>query len=163
MTVGLGRRRRFALLVTTLATAIAVAAPAGAAPPQRNDLTFTDTVACGDGITYTVQLQGRETVMEFEDGVRIHQNWHGSVVASTGTTLRVHHASMVVLDFAAGTFTITGLGFGTWVEGSSIRQLDRGRLVLDLASGELIFAAGEWTPDFDPERMTCELIAEAAS
>lgn len=159
--------RRSLRLVASVATALALAllatASAVAAPPVKNDLSFSDTVTCHGGITFTVNLQGRETVTELPgDRLRIHQVWHGRAVSSNGTTLRVHHAFSEVVDLAAGTVTITGLLFGTSVEGSSIKHLDRGRVVLDLGTGEPIFLAGKSTPP-DPEGKTCRLIAEAAS
>lgn len=42
-------------------------------------------------------------------------------------------------------------------------RLDRGRLVIDLSTGEPTFMAGKWLPFFGPDLATCELIAAAAT
>jgi hypothetical protein len=147
-------------MVAVLATGSA----ASAAPMVvTNDVTFSDAaVVCpGLGVTFDVALEGRETIQDFGDRVVSHTNLQGDVVASDGTTLRVHHAWTEELDLVNGTLTITGIPLGTRVEKTSIMRMDRGRLVLDLSSFEPIFMAGQWLPFFGPVQATCDLIAAA--
>jgi hypothetical protein len=156
--------RRMMAVTGAALVAMLVMGPAVAAPPTitRNDLQFAVMGAdCGD-FTYDIALEGRETSQDFGDRVMIHQNWLGDAVASNGTTLRVHHALTIELDFVESTMTVTGLAFGSRVDGTAIKQLDRGRLVIDLGSGQPIFVAGKWPPGPpDPHLVTCELIAAA--
>jgi len=149
-----------ALPVAALVFALAV--PAGAVPPEKNDLFFAlDDADCGGGLTYDIELNGQEIVHDNGDEVMINVNIAGEAVASDGTVIRVHHSWTETVDFAAGTITVTGIGFGSWVQGGTAKVLDRGRLVFDLAAGEAVFMAGHWTENFDPHALTCELIASA--
>jgi len=102
-------------------------------------------------------------VQDFGERLSVHTTLTGSVEASNGTTLRVHHAWTDDWNFANGTLTVTGLAFGTRVDGTSVMRLDRGRLVIDLSTGEPTFMAGKWLPFFGPDLATCELIAAAAT
>ena len=160
-------------IIATLALLGVLAAPAGAQPPlvERNELTFPEepgSFDCGGGVTYDIALSGTEIVRVFfgSDGpehVKMHVNCRGDIVASTGTTLRVNHAFNVDIDLVRGTLRITGLPFGTWVNGSALKALDRGVLEVDLGSGEVIFEAGRHDWPHDPHGTTCALIAAAAA
>lgn len=159
-------RRTIALTGTAL-VALLIAGPAMAAGPtiHRNDLAFSDAgVVCpGLGVTFDVALEGREVIQDFGDRVVFHANWHGDVVATDGTTIRLLHAWTEELDLVNNTLTITGMPFGATVENTSIMRKDRGKLVLDLSSFEPVFMAGKWLPFFSPEQATCELIAAASA
>ncbi|MGH2675216.1 MAG: hypothetical protein ACRDKA_00740 [Actinomycetota bacterium] len=160
--------RRITALTGAALAAMVVAGPAVAAGPTivRNDIAFFDHVDCGDfgdfDFSFDVALEGRETIQDFGDRQKIHTNLTGDAVASNGTIVRFHHAFTIELDFVENTMTVTGLAFGASVEGTSIKRMDRGRLVIDLGSGQPIFVAGTWPPGPpNPAEATCQLIAAA--
>ncbi len=144
-----------------------VTAPAVAAGPEieKNELEFSIVGAdCGDGLTYDIALEGRETVMDFGGRLTVHQVWDGDVIANTGTAIRVHHSFRLELDFVENTATFIGLGYGTWVDGTPLKQLEVGRVVLNLLTGEVISQSGKQTAsplDFNPHEATCDLIRAA--
>ncbi|HUG46962.1 MAG TPA: hypothetical protein VMP67_00970 [Candidatus Limnocylindria bacterium] len=148
------------LLILVLAQSALAAGPT----VFREHLEFSDSQFCDDQgkLSYKIELSGQAVGQDFGDRLRIHILLRGKVWASNGTTLRVLHSWTEYYDFVAGTLTIAGLPFGTWVEGSSLRVHARGRLVVDLATFEPIFMAGQF-PDGppDPHAWTCELIAAA--
>ena len=55
-------------------------------------------------------------VQDFGERLSVHTTLTGSVEASNGTTLRVHHAWTDDWNVANGTRTVTGLAFGTRVD-----------------------------------------------
>lgn len=149
-------------VLVAVVVSFAIAVPGWASPPERSDLSFSLQGAdCGDGLTYDIDLVGTEIVRDQGDKVWIKQNWDGQAVASDGTVIRVHHSFSLALDFADGTGTFTGLGYGTWVDGGTAKKLDAGVLVFDLTTGEVLFSAGQVTENFDPHVLTCELIRAA--
>ncbi len=155
------------LLIATMLAAVAalpLAQAVAATGPtvQRNELVFALTDQdCGGGVTYDISLVGSEVIQDFGGRLTIHTTLSGTVVASDGTTLRVRHSWREDYDFIAMTLTITGIPFGTWLEKSSIRVHERGRLVIDLTTGEPIFMAGKFSGPPDPHGWTCDLIALA--
>ena len=150
------------VIAATLA-ALLVVTPVAAGAPQRDEIHDSD-VLCGNGITFDIDLVVLTTERSFADRVLIHTVVDGSAIASTGTTIRLHHSWTTDIDFAKGTMTIAGLAFGARVEGTTIRRMDRGRLVLDLETGAPLFVAGTWPPGpFNPVNATCELIAAAGA
>ncbi|MGH2682894.1 MAG: hypothetical protein ACRDIX_06645 [Actinomycetota bacterium] len=160
--------RRVVAITGTVLAAMLMVGPAAAAAPTvaRNDLAFSDHIDCGAfgdyDFSFDIDMEGTQTIQDFGDRVKIHETWLGDAVASNGTTLRVHHAINIELDFVANTMTVTGLAFGTRVDGTSISRMDRGRLVLDLGTGEPISVSGKWSPGPpNPPLWTCELIAAA--
>lgn len=165
-------RRTVALIGAALALMLLAASATAAAPTiERNDLEFSlvaaDCGIFGYDFTYDLALEGKQTIKHFGDRLTDHQVWHGSAVASTGMTIRIHHAFTAELDFVEDTLTFTGLPFGARVEGTEVNDLDRGRLVIDLTTGVVLFAS----PGFpfepgdpfapNPHLAACELIAAA--
>lgn len=150
-----------------LASAIAVptlvvllAASVAAAGPWEE---FQDHGECGGGVSFDADLMVKSTEQEFPGRIVMHTVIRGAAISNTGIVVRFLHSWTTELDFDAGTVTLTGVAFGAWVEGTDIRRIDRGRLVLDMATGEPIFIAGSWPPGpFDPVDATCELIHAAA-
>lgn len=154
------RNRLTALLV--MAVVLALAIPAGARSPEKNELFFSlENSDCGGGLKYDLELVGEEIVHDMGDRLRSKVRFDGEAVATDGTVIRVHHSWTETVDFSAGTITITGLAFGLWVDGGTAKVLDRGRLVFDLSTGEEAFMAGHWTEEFNPHILTCELILAA--
>lgn len=153
-------------LVATLAAlaALSLAQVAAAAGPtvERNQLAFSLTdQGCGGDITYDINLVGSEVIQDFGDRLTTHTTFRGGVLASDGTELRVLHTWREDYDFVSMTLTITGMPFGTRVEGSSIGIHDRGRIVIDLTTFEPVFLAGKFNGPADPHAWTCQLIAAA--
>ncbi len=149
------------LLASVAALPLAQAALAASPAIHRDTLLFSLTNVPCNGVTYDISLEGHEVVQDYGDLVRIHTLFGGRVVASDGTTLRVRHSWTETWDFNAMTLTITGMPFGAWLEGSSIRVHERGRLVIDLTTFEPIFMAGKFSGPPDPHGWTCQLIAAA--
>lgn len=157
-------RRAFMKLAVPLVAGLvfAFAVPAGAATSEKNDLVFAlEDADCGGGLTYDIELTGREIIHDMGDKVEVNVTFSGEAVASNGSVIRVHHAWTETWDYTNMTLTTTGVGYGTWVERGSGKILDVGRLVIDLVSGTPVFVAGHWTENFDPHVLTCELIASA--
>lgn len=165
-------RGAIALTGAALALMLVMSAAAAAAPTiERNDLEVSlvgaDCGIFGFAFTYDLALEGKQTITDFGDRLTDHQVWDGSATASTGITIRLHHSFTAEVDFVDNTLRFTGLPFGAWIEGSGIKDLERGRLVVDLTTGVVLFA----TPGFpfepgdpfapNPHLATCELIAAA--
>lgn len=149
------------LLVAALVFALAV--PAGAAPPEKNDLFFAlEDADCGGGLTYDIALTGQEIIHDMGDKVKVNVSFSGETVASDGTVIRVHHTWTETWDFTNSTLTVSGLSYGTWVNGGTAKILGTGRFVIDLVGGDVVFVAGQSIiENFDPHALTCELIASA--
>ena len=157
-----GRASRWLGVLVVVVLVLGMALPAGASAPVKNDLFFSlDGADCGGGLTYDIELSGEEVIHDLGDTVIINVTFAGEAVASDGTVIRVRHSWTDTLDFTDLTLTVTGVGYGTWVEGGTTRKIDRGRLVFDLAGGTTVFVAGEWTDPFDPHVLTCDLITSA--
>lgn len=155
------------LVIATVLVSVAVltlAQGAFAAGPaiDRHTLVFAlDDEPC-NGVTFDILLTGREVVQDYGDKVRIKTLFSGKVVASDGTTLRIHHSWTELWDFRTMTLTVTGIPFGAWLDKSSVRVHERGRLVLDLTTFQPIFMAGKFSGPPDPHGWTCDLIAAAS-
>lgn len=73
---------------------------------------------------------------------RIHVEFHGVLTnLSTGKTLRDHAAFSDAFDFIHGTQTETGVTFHYKIPHQGL-VADNGRIVFDLESGDVLFAAG---------------------
>jgi hypothetical protein len=143
---------RYVILRSTLlaaALALLVGSPALAAPPERleYDLQFDGVIDCGTFVdNFTDFFHVRETDEFDVDGnlvrILLHIEHHSNDVNSvTGFTIHEHGHSYVVVDFVAGTTTITGNSELATRKGTGVVIQDTGRIVLD-ANGHPIFFAG---------------------
>ena len=106
-------------------------------------------VTCG-GFTVKVQLSGerRFTFFYDENGVLVervrHISYSGALSNSVTGESVPHVGHFVVIDdFQAGTSTITGMLSRTVVGGDGLIWRNIGRVVLSLATGAVLFEAGE--------------------
>jgi hypothetical protein len=75
--------------------------------------------------------------------MRVHVQFQGVLTnLSTGNTLRDHASFSDDFDFIDGTQTETGLVFHYTIPHQGLLVADNGRIVFDLESGEVLFAAG---------------------
>jgi hypothetical protein len=90
--------------------------------------------------------------------VRVHIEFEGVLTnLSTGKTLRDHAAFTNTFDFAKGTLTQAGVSFNLKVPHVEGKVVEKGRLVFDLETGELLFEAGQHGPS--PLTDICPLLA----
>jgi hypothetical protein len=106
-------------------------------------------VAC-DGFSVRVQLAGerRFRFVYDADGVLVERDRHISYTGSLSNSVTgasVPHVGdfAVVDDFVAGTSTISGMLSRTVVDGGGLIWRNIGRVVISLASGAVLFEAGE--------------------
>lgn len=149
---------KIALLGLTAAAALALALPAGAAPPVTQ--TFTIPVSglesCnGFDLVFVGEVTVRETVFFDASGnpvtVRLHV--HGAETDTnsvTGKTIEVRGDVTITIDLATGTFTETGLSLMSNAPGEGVVIHDSGKVVFD-ADGEIVFQAGPHDVLDDPE------------
>ena len=137
--------------------------PAGAtcvSGPTRTTCFWVDTafhtpgpvpygVSCG-GFSVKVELAGerRFRFVYDENGTLIERDRHISYegrLSNSVSGASVPHvgAFAVVDDFVAGTSTITGMLSRTVVDGDGLIWRNIGRVVISLASGAVLFEAGE--------------------
>jgi hypothetical protein len=150
-------RRVFVVLVAVLTVAGLTAASAvGGAPvivEKQNQLTrhFANLPDCLEfGFTHTEDYQVTRTVTDFYDSetnlIRevLHIRFVGTATNDvTGKTIPVTGVRHLVFDFAAGTFTETGVLRHVTVPGEGIVLHESGRIVLPLEQGlEPLFVAG---------------------
>ena len=141
-------KRNFALLAVALLGVLALALPAGAAPP------FTDTFAesgsepvpC-DGFDAILErtLTGRVTVYFDNEGnplrVQVHATMTGSVTNSvSGKSVGLRGHIHVVNDFRSGVATWTGPVFLANAPGDGSVVTDTGRI--SFVGDEIVFEAG---------------------
>jgi hypothetical protein len=75
--------------------------------------------------------------------VRVQVQFKGVLTnLSTGKTLRDHAAFTNTFDFAKGTLTQTGISFHYTIRHEGLQLADNGRIVIDLETGDILFAAG---------------------
>lgn len=75
--------------------------------------------------------------------VRVHVQFQGVLTnLSTGKTLRDHAAFSNTFDFTEGTLTQTGISFHYRIRHEGLQVAENGRIVFDLETGDILFAAG---------------------
>jgi hypothetical protein len=143
-------RRKLTTAALVLATAGALAAPAGAAPPTRQTIVQHNVVqdqgqACGFPVRWTIDLTVERTRFFDSDGnlVRIldHVREDNTIEnLATGKTLREGpDAFQQVLTFEGGLVTSVAInGLALNVPGEQLK--DVGRVVLE--NGVIVFSAG---------------------
>jgi hypothetical protein len=127
---------------------------AAAAHPPLHEVFFNDPgfalpdIDCGTFTIRETSFSDRvDVITYFNDAgdpvrVRIHVEFHGVLTnLSTGKTLRDHAAFSDTFDFIDGTLTETGVVFHYKIPHEGL-VADNGRIVFDLESGEVLFAAG---------------------
>ena len=159
-------KRRAIVLITAIAMMGVGAAPVNAAGPEVNDIEFVaDGLDCGEGVTYDIDLRGEERAWESNGKVFTKTRILGEAVASNGVIIATHHNWLDIVDPEENTLTVIGFPFRIWVVGGHERTVDWGVIKLDLETDEVLFEAGSHDNffDFDPHRLTCDLIFEATN
>jgi hypothetical protein len=162
---------RYVILRSTLlaaALALLVGSPALAAPRERleYDLQFDGVVDCGTFVdNFTDFYHVRETDEFDADGnlvrILLHIEHHSNDVNSvTGFTIHEHGHFYVVVDFVAGTTTITGNSELANRKGTGVVIQDTGRIVID-ANGDPIFFAGgrKHSNNVQGEQIYCDALS----
>lgn len=120
----------------------------------------SDTDCDADGINdYSIDLDGRITVMLFDDGtVRVHSNWDGRAWVDGGGSVSIHHAFTVTED-PNGTITVIGLPFGVFGDPGGPIVMDAG-LVRIGADGVFVAGPHELLEHFglDANAATCDAL-----
>jgi hypothetical protein len=146
--------RRRLLLVVLLALPLALAAPALAVPPTTEvvtieDFSFVDTSLCGFEVTSTENGRFKVTTFFDEEGnpvqsILTNSNLRYTSTAETnGKTLLTNYALVVITSFEDGTRLELGLRNAYQVPGEGVVLLDAGRVIIDLATGDVVFEAGQ--------------------
>ena len=92
--------------------------------------------------------------------VRVQVQFKGILTnLSTGETLRDHAAFTDTFDFAEGTQTTTGLTFHYSIPHDGLQLADNGRIVFDLGTGDILFAAGPHDVNEQGLTAICPLLA----
>jgi len=155
----MARTKRFAVVIAAAAAIAATATVAAwAAAPvvvEKNvTLTrvFSDLTDCqqyGYAFTFTgsYTIRRSDSLFYDKDGTLLREVRHVHFVGTdtnddTGTALRDTGERRIVLDFANGTFTETGVLRHITVPGSGIVLHETGRLVVSLDDDSLISMAG---------------------
>ena len=140
----------FALIVLPLA----FAAPALAGPPTTEvtvfvDLTFDDTELCGFPITFVENGSFKVTTFYDRAGnpvktilTNFNQRYNSTATAN-GKTLSTNYPLAVITYIDADTRIEVGLRNAYHVPGGGIVLLDAGRVIIDGATGEATFEAGQ--------------------
>jgi hypothetical protein len=144
--------RRLALRVSlVVGLALAVIAPAAAAPPEKvvlEDIHIeqVDTTSCD--FPFLEVFDGRVTITTFfdEEGnptrIQFYLPFHGTLTnEATGESVSADQVLQVTLELEEGTESDVGLRFRVAFPGLGIVLLDAGRVVFD-AAGNVIFEAG---------------------
>jgi hypothetical protein len=146
-------RARVGLIVAIAVgvVSLAVAASASATPPTTERFSDSGTAfwtSC-DGFDIIVNFEFTAMVTEYYDQngdlVRVRGFFRGTgelVNTETGKTLTGSSPSMFFDNYRTETTTLVGLQFHNNVPGQGIVALDAGRIVIDWATGEVIFEAG---------------------
>jgi len=129
--------------------------PALAAAPPLHEVFFDDPsfalpdIDCGTFTIRETSFHNRiDVITYFNDAgepvrVRVHVSFDGVLTnLSTGETLadRAHFSN--VFDLVEGTFTGTGVDFHYSIQHAGLIVANNGRLVIDDATGEVLFLAG---------------------
>lgn len=150
MTKTCDRARGATLAVVMLLTLglLALAAPAGATPPQQEE--FTQRLSgphflsgpCGVTIEQDGMMYGRVT--RYEDG-REHAHLRLDLsLTSNGQTAREQPSFNVMIDPDAGTIELSGTVVNVHAAGSGSLLKEVGHQVRDLESRDLVRIAGRW-------------------
>lgn len=146
-------RKRF-LALALIVLPLAFAAPALAVPPTTEvvtieNFTFVDTELCGFPVTFTEN--GTFKITTFYDGegnpvksvlTNSNERYTSSATAN-GKTLLTNYPLVIITSFENGTRLELGLRNAYHVPGEGVVLLDAGRVILDLATGDVFFEAGQ--------------------
>ncbi len=159
--------KRLLAVPAAAAMVIALAVPVAAAQPSMStdSLVIQDTVDCGGGLTFDLHLEGRYAITDFGGALKVIAGVAGSASGSNGAVVRFEHHWTETYDLVAGTVTATGTGYNSWAVATGVQARDHGRVVVDLADGTFIFAAGAFellSSGVDPVALTCQMLDEAA-
>jgi hypothetical protein len=124
-----------------------------AAPPTTEvtvvvDFTYTDSTLCGFPIVYTEN--GTFEVKTYYDGagnpiklILTNMSRYTETATANGKTLTTNWPAAVYYSLENNTAAVVGLRAGYHVPGAGVVLLETGRVVFDLATGDVLFTAGE--------------------
>lgn len=132
---------------------LASAAPAQAIAPTRVvttqiDLTFVDTDLCGFPITFVENGTYKTTTYYNSQGTPLrtvitNQRRYVATATANGRTLLTNYPLVIRTTFADNTRTELGLLSAYHVPGEGLILINTGKLVIDRATGNTVFAAGQ--------------------
>ena len=147
------KKLRLSILTILIVTmTLAIYTPVSAVPPVHNDFTFVDEFVdreiCDFDVLVRFEGGGTERLFFEPDGetlkrVVVNLSDNGTATnLDTGTTVSGHDAWTVIVEFEDGvpiTETNAGLVFHFNAPGHGIVLIDAGKIVFDLATGEVVF------------------------
>jgi hypothetical protein len=146
--------RRISFLTLVLLALMAVAVPAAAVSPTTETFEYVDEFVDEESCDFPVEVSfvggGTERTFYNEDGtvkkVIVSLSDEGTFTnPETGASVSGDNAWTVVIDFEDGeptTESYFGLVFHFNVPGGGIVLIDAGRVVFDVATGEVIVVSG---------------------
>jgi hypothetical protein len=140
------------LLLVLFVLPLAFAAPAQAIAPTRVvttqiDLTYVDTDLCGFPITFVENGTYKATTYYNSQGTPLrsvitNQRRYVATATANGKTLLTNYPLVIRTTFESNTRTEMGLLSAYHVPGKGLILINTGRLVIDRATGNVVFSAG---------------------
>jgi hypothetical protein len=143
-----------ALILSFVVLPLVFATPTLAVPPTTEvvtieDFTFVDTELCGFPITFTESGTFKVTTFYDAEGNPVRTvltNFNERYVATATAnekTLTTNYPLAIITSFEAGAVLELGLQNAYTVPGAGVVLLDAGRVIFDLATGDVVFEAGQ--------------------
>ena len=141
------------LAMLAMLLSLANVRPALAAPPTTEvsvvvDFTHTDSALCGFPIVYTEN--GTFKVKTYYDGagnpvklILTNMSRYTESATANGKTLTTNWPASVYYSLENNTAAVAGLRAAYHVPGAGVVLLETGRVVFDLATGDVLSTAGE--------------------
>ena len=141
------------LLLVLFVLPLAFAAPAQALAPTRvvtteTNLTSVNTALCGFPITFVENGTYKVTTYYNSQGTALrsvitNQRRYVATATANGRTLLTNYPLVIRTTFADNTRTEHGLLSAYHVPGEGLILINTGRLVIDRATGNAVFSAGQ--------------------